>query len=261
MSPLLKTAAIELLAPAHADAIQALVSDPAIAATTRIPHPYPENGARDFIAAHLKERTEGSAYGFVIKDRDEVVGACGLHRIEGVKALELGYWVGRRFWGNGYATFAVGMLLDFAFRNLRLEEVTAHVLESNPASRRVLEKNGFHLQSVGPHEDPLLKQPDELQAIYQITRRQWHDFRNGPAMAALHPGLRQLLEAELAAGNEIVETGRGWPDPDSVFVRLRSPFRPRSGFLPDGVSYLELNDPHWWKAEYHSLRPRHILAY
>jgi hypothetical protein len=64
----------------------------------------------------------------------------------------------------------------------------------------------------------------------------------------------------LAAGNEVIESGGGWPDADSVFVRLRDPFRTTPSPLPDGVVYTEPNDPHWWKADYSSRSPRHILA-
>jgi RimJ/RimL family protein N-acetyltransferase len=253
-----KTAGVYLLSPEDAEAIQRLASDPAIAATTRLPHPYPENAARDFIASHLKERADGSAYVFAIKDRQELVGLCGLHQIEAGAARELGFWVGRPFWGKGYASFAVKMVLQFAFQNLRLECVGSCALDTNSASRRVLEKNGFRLLRVEHHQDPLLKQPG-LVAVYEITRADWQDASNRPVLKTLHPALRAILTAEIDAGNEIVETSQGWPDPDSVFVRLRQPFRTRPS-LPDGVQYAELNDPHWWKAEFSTRSPRHILA-
>jgi RimJ/RimL family protein N-acetyltransferase len=232
---------------------------PRSAATTRIPHPYPATAARDFITRQLAERAEGTAHVFVIKDRQELVGLCGLHGVDGEQARELGFWVGRPFWGRGYASFGVKMVLQFAFRNLRLERVGSAPLESNAASRRVLEKNGFRLLHLERHADPLLKRPDELLAIYTIGQIEWRDCLSAPALAALHPDLRVILQAELAAGNEIVETGGGWPDPDSVFVRLRYPFRPRPSW-PDGLQYTELHDPHWWTAELSTRAPRHILA-
>jgi RimJ/RimL family protein N-acetyltransferase len=258
---MIQTAGVYLLAPAHAAAIQRLASDPAIAAATRMPHPYPENGARDFIERQAAERARGSAYGFAIVDLGEVVGVCGLEGIAKGGEGELGYWVGRPFWGRGYATLAVRMVLEFAFQNLRLQQVNASVLETNATSRRVLEKNGFELLRLGRHDDPLLKRPDELLAVYSITRQRWDDLRSGGALAALHPSLRAILKAELTAGNEVVEISRGWPDTDSVFVRLRHPFRMRPAALPAGVDYAEPDDPHWWRADYSSRAPRHLLAY
>jgi RimJ/RimL family protein N-acetyltransferase len=257
----LKNVGVYLVAPSDAEELQRLVSDPAIAATTRIPHPYPENGARDFIARQLQERAEGTAYVFAIKDHQQLVGACGLHGIEGDQARELGFWTGQPFWGKGYASFGVRRVLEFAFRNLRLERVGSAALESNAASRRVLEKCGFRMLDTQPHSDPLLKSPDEKVVRYEITKAAWQESVNAPALEKLHPLLKEILRREIAAGNEVTETGGGWPDRDSVFVRLKDRFRVDHTPLPAGVQYLELNDPHWWKAEFSTHSPKHILAY
>lgn len=56
---------------------------------------------------------------------------------------ELGYWLGEPFWGHGYAPEAVTALLDAVQATGNIPRVTARVLQSNPASIRVLEKVGF----------------------------------------------------------------------------------------------------------------------
>lgn len=66
----------------------------------------------------------------------------------------------------------------------------------------------------------------------------------------LCPELAELLTAELAAGNQIVETSMGWPRPESIVIGLSKHFLARPATLPAGVVFRELNDPHWWKAEY-----------
>lgn len=43
-------------------------------------------------------------------------------------------------------------------------------------------------------------------------------------------------------------------------VRLKTPFLARPPVLPDGVTYTEPGDPHWWMADYTTRSPRHILA-
>lgn len=255
------TRGIYLLQQRHAAAIQELASDAAIAATTRIPHPYPENGAATFLEIVEQQRQEGIGYGFAIEDGGRLVGVCGLHDFSNPTTADLGYWVGRPFWGKGYATFAVKMLLEFAFHQLRLETVRAIVLQDNIASRRVVEKNGFRAVRVEPNSDPALKVGSAPVVIHEITAQAWQEFRDRPALDKLHPELMALVQRELAAGNEIVETGQGWPEPDSVFVRLRHPFTTRATEVPPTVTYQELNDPHWWKAEYSTQIPRHIVAY
>jgi RimJ/RimL family protein N-acetyltransferase len=70
-----------------------------------------------------------------------LLGSCGLGRRPS-GAVELGYWVARRYWGRGIATEASRALLDIA-RTLRLPRLQASHFVDNPASGRVLEKLGF----------------------------------------------------------------------------------------------------------------------
>jgi [ribosomal protein S5]-alanine N-acetyltransferase len=57
--------------------------------------------------------------------------------------VELGYTLGRAWWGRGYATEAAQACLDVAFGELALSSVIAIADPANPASARVLEKLGF----------------------------------------------------------------------------------------------------------------------
>jgi RimJ/RimL family protein N-acetyltransferase len=58
------------------------------------------------------------------------------------------YWVAPEHQGNGYVTEATELVLDHAFRDMRLHRVWAMVIETNPASQRVLEKAGFQREGV-----------------------------------------------------------------------------------------------------------------
>ena len=57
--------------------------------------------------------------------------------------FEMGYWLAEPYWGRGIATRAVGLVVAHAFAALDAEREQAYVYEWTPASRRVLEKNGF----------------------------------------------------------------------------------------------------------------------
>ena len=52
---------------------------------------------------------------------------------------EVGYWLGREFWGRGIATAALGLFLKLE----RTRPLVAYISAGNPASRRVIEKSGF----------------------------------------------------------------------------------------------------------------------
>lgn len=54
---------------------------------------------------------------------------------------EVGYWVGKKFWGKGIATMALAIFLDY----VKTRPLVAHVAKHNIASQRVLEKCGFTL--------------------------------------------------------------------------------------------------------------------
>lgn len=52
---------------------------------------------------------------------------------------ELGYWMGRPFWGKGYGTEAAGKMLEI----VKLNKVFAQAFSSNPGSYRIMEKIGL----------------------------------------------------------------------------------------------------------------------
>ena len=70
--------------------------------------------------------------------------------------------------------------------------------------------------------------------------------------------LAPLLAAEIAAGNVVVETSRQWPA--ALNVWLARPFRPSAEPLPAQVVLRDVNDPHYWLAEYRCAEHDHLLA-
>ena len=101
--------------------------------------------AEDFIAtANL-----GSETVFLITLRnDAVIGACGFTQVDR-QPPEIGYWLGVKHWGKGYATEAVRAVIDHAFTDLDCEAMQSAARVTNPASRRVLEKCGFQWTGAG----------------------------------------------------------------------------------------------------------------
>lgn len=78
--------------------------------------------------------------------------------------------------------------------------------------------------------------------------------------AQLCPELQPLLAAELAAGNRIADCGPSPRQPQGILVLLAKDFKARPSTLPAGIDYVEINDPHWWKAEYVHPPSGHVLA-
>ena len=106
----------------------------------RVPHPYGEDDAEGFVA--LREVQDDTNFSFTIQRRADNIflGGIGLHwEAEG---WEFGYWLGRAFWGRGYASEAVRRLVLFAFETLDADHVWAGWFHDNPASGHVLAKLG-----------------------------------------------------------------------------------------------------------------------
>ena len=102
--------------------------------TSRVPYPYSEGDAEAFLAMADEHR-------FVIQRKSDglFLGMAGLHAEEG---YEFGYWLGKPFWGFGYATEAAHRLVSHAFDGLDQDSVHAAWFYDNPASGRVLAKLG-----------------------------------------------------------------------------------------------------------------------
>ena len=147
--PVLETERLTLRAPRLEDAniVAALANDRRIAENTaRIPHPYRRADAEDFITG---ANQAGGETVFVVALRDGgLIGACGM-MMGAEQSPEIGYWLGAKFWGKGYATEAVRALIDHAFTDLDCEALQSAACVTNPASRRVLEKCGFQWTGAG----------------------------------------------------------------------------------------------------------------
>ena len=91
----------------------------------------------------------GSAIVWAMEHAGNVIGCVGLHGIVWqVRALrldraELGYWLGRPYWGRGFATEAATAVTAWAFDTLGVHKVKVQCFEPNVGSQRVIEKCGF----------------------------------------------------------------------------------------------------------------------
>ncbi|MEM9998395.1 MAG: GNAT family N-acetyltransferase [Bacteroidota bacterium] len=172
---------VEPIAPRHAPGIQRHANDARIADMTPLPHPYPEDGARRFIAGARNAWTAGRAYNFAVCFDDEAVGTCGLKGVrtteEGYREAELGYWIGVPFWGRGFASAAVRLVTTFAFETLGLDRVTAVVLTRNEASARVLEKAGFEVTGSGAATTGCGEEGEPLER-YALDAADWQAARS-----------------------------------------------------------------------------------
>ena len=136
--------------------------------TDRFPHPYTEKEAEAFLKfVHEKDPTTV----FAIELDGQFIGAAGVHPQDDVrkKNAELGYWVGRAYWGHGYATEAVRQIVQYGFKTFDIDRVFGSVYGSNIGSQKVLEKLGFTLEAKF-HETIYKKDHFEDELVYAVRR-------------------------------------------------------------------------------------------
>ena len=117
---------------------------------SRMPHPYPEGQAEEWISSHEADYEAGTHLNFAItlKSTGEFMGSIGLHPREDLLRAQVGYWVGVPYWGKGYVTEALKEMIRFGFDDFALQRIYAIHLVTNPASGRVMEKAGMKLEGL-----------------------------------------------------------------------------------------------------------------
>ncbi len=116
----------------------------------RFPFPYTIGDAVEFLEIVMAGTEDAPEFVLAIDIDGAAVGGVGIVRgtdIERVSA-ELGYWLGEQYWGRGIITAAIRTFAPWAMDRWQLTRLHADVFPQNPASARVLEKAGFHLESI-----------------------------------------------------------------------------------------------------------------
>jgi ribosomal-protein-alanine N-acetyltransferase len=129
-------------------AVHAYASDPLVTRFTSF-GPNTEEQTRAFLDTMAREISAEPRqnHNLAVVDRESgtLFGSCGLIG-RGERVHEVGYVLGRGWWGRGFATEIVGALLAFGFGELSAHRIYARVAPENAPSSRVLEKHGFRLE-------------------------------------------------------------------------------------------------------------------
>lgn len=112
----------------------------------------------------LSESEENLRWGIELKETKQLIGSCGFNEWElaGAYRGEIGYDLGRAYWGNGYMTEALRLILSYGFGTMGLNRVEALVHPHNKSSQKLL-------HGVGLTQEGLLRE-------YQKTERGYVDL-------------------------------------------------------------------------------------
>ncbi|TRD21878.1 GNAT family N-acetyltransferase [Palleronia caenipelagi] len=133
-----------------------------------VPFPYTQADAEAFVASPFAEARR--CWAICRKDRPNDL--MGLISIAG----EIGFWLARPHWGQGYASEACAAVIDAAFADPNRKEVSISHMHGNEGSRRVIEKMGF--RHVGDEERHFRALGQEAPVrLYRMTRAEWREQR------------------------------------------------------------------------------------
>ncbi len=176
----LDTARLRLrrLEPGDAAAITELAGDWEVARwTALVPHPYGPDDAAAFIAL----QSSGDQVTMAVERRLDgaLIGVIGFG--PGQAGFEIGYWIGRPYWGKGYASEALRRATRLAFANFDLPSLTAEILPDNAASTRVLARAGFSRAGSGERDLPARGIRASLDR-WRLTRDEWGRVQSSKPM-------------------------------------------------------------------------------
>lgn len=111
--------------------------------TGSFPHPFPQLSVEFKIMSLRAGRKSGQHYCYAITLNGAFIGVASLHHSNRFGGYEVAYWVGKPYWGKGYASEAAAAVIKAGEEDLNLDVIYAGAFADNPASDTVLKKLGF----------------------------------------------------------------------------------------------------------------------
>lgn len=138
--------ALRKMKEADASGLFRIWSDPDVTRFMNVSNFTHEDQARDMIRLldGLSRNKQAIRYSIILKDTGDLIGSCGFNAFDDEQGMtEIGYDLAKAAWGKGYATEAIGALLEYAFMSLGMRRVEAKVESENAGSVKLLHKLGF----------------------------------------------------------------------------------------------------------------------
>ena len=100
---------------------------------------------KEWIAFELGqiEKPDWFRFALELKDTNELIGTALIYYEKEVECWEIGYNLGKKYWGKGYTTEAMRTVINFAKAELNLTQIVGRYAKENPASGKVMDKLGF----------------------------------------------------------------------------------------------------------------------
>ncbi|MCW4011562.1 MAG: GNAT family N-acetyltransferase, partial [Candidatus Bathyarchaeota archaeon] len=123
--------------------------------------------------AKLHREEIGLRWIITLKERDQYIGDVGFYDWEKKhRRAEIGYILGKQYWGKGIMTEAIKAALDYGFNEMNLNRIQALIDPRNDASKKVAEKHGFKYE--GTFRDYEYEYGDFIDLnMYSVLKREY----------------------------------------------------------------------------------------
>ena len=169
--------AVRPLIEADVPALFAIFSHPEVMRYWSSP-PYTEVAQARTMVLNVQEGYQTGEFlqlGLARRSDGALLGTCTLFSFSATsRRAELGYALGRPYWGMGYMHEALTALVDYAFDTLNLHRLEADIDPRNTASARTLERLGFRYEGLG-RERWIVEGEISDTAWYGLLAREWRD--------------------------------------------------------------------------------------
>ena len=141
------------------------------------PHTSEEN-SREIIRTVL---SAPETYAVCLRENGKPIGSIGFHRADLAELddeYELGYWIGKPFWGQGLIPEASQEMLHHAFEDLGMNRIWCGYYDGNVKSRRVQEKLGFVYHHTTEGIELTVMNETRTGHVMLMTRETWEKNKN-----------------------------------------------------------------------------------
>ena len=144
--------------------------------SAQVPWPYPKGGVATYLAEYVIPKLGTTMWGWGLalqENPKETIGSILMWRTG--RSENRGFWLAKRFWGQGLMTEAVAPTIDFAFNELGFEKLIFANALGNTKSRRVKEKTGARFIGVEPAKfvNPSYSEHE----LWELTKEDWLKFK------------------------------------------------------------------------------------
>ncbi|MDH4214222.1 MAG: GNAT family N-acetyltransferase [Candidatus Thorarchaeota archaeon] len=119
------------------------------------------------------EKRNGIAWAIVLKEDYTFIGTCSYEKIDKEnRSGEIGYDLLKEYWGRGFMTEALRIIIEYGFENLNLNRIEAHTAAINMASRDLLRRLGFSEEGIS-RDSSFFRGEFRDDCYYSLLRREW----------------------------------------------------------------------------------------